>query len=113
MCDAYGGDLMAMESVLSLLSFVEPLGEESRRWAHRRLNNVTEGYHGKMLVAFADQNSQFYTANWIKRAQLTVSFLLPFIVQIDPSVVEEFKAEMKKAESEKEAESAASEKLVS
>ena len=72
MCDAYGNDPMTMECVLSLLTFVEPLGEVARRWAHRRLHNATEGYHGRMIVAFADPTSQFYSANWMKRAKLTV-----------------------------------------
>ncbi|CDS39605.1 Bromodomain containing protein [Echinococcus multilocularis] len=83
LCDAYGGDVMAMESVLSLLTFVEPLGEWARRWAHRRLDNATDGYHGKMLLAFTDPTSEFYANNWMRRAGLT----------IDPNVVEEFKAE--------------------
>ncbi|KAH9282625.1 Bromodomain-containing protein 9 [Echinococcus granulosus] len=83
LCDAYGGDVMTMESVLSLLTFVEPLGEWARRWAHRRLDNATDGYHGKMLLAFADPTSEFYANNWMRRAGLT----------IDPNVVEEFKVE--------------------
>ncbi|KAL5110260.1 Bromodomain-containing protein 9 [Taenia crassiceps] len=83
LCDAYGGDVMTMESVLSLLTFVEPLGEWARRWAHRRLDSATDGYHGKMLLAFADPTSEFHASNWMKRAGLT----------IDSSVVEEFKAE--------------------
>lgn len=72
LCDAYGGDVMTMESVLSLLTFVEPLGEWARLWAHRRLDNATDGYHGKMLLAFADPTSEFYASNWMKRAGLTV-----------------------------------------
>ncbi|VDK36737.1 unnamed protein product [Taenia asiatica] len=83
LCDAYGGDVMTMESVLSLLTFVEPLGEWARRWAHRRLDSATDGYHGKMLLAFADPTSEFHASNWMKRAGLTM----------DPNIVEEFEAE--------------------
>ncbi|KAL5968275.1 Bromodomain-containing protein 9 [Taenia solium] len=83
LCDAYGGDVMTMESALSLLTFVEPLGEWARLWAHRRLDSATDGYHGKMLLAFADPTSEFHASNWMKRAGLTM----------DPNVVEEFKAE--------------------
>lgn len=73
--DAYGGsnDAMVMESVLSLLKFVEPIGVEARRWAHLRLADATDGYHARMLVSFADPQSPYYTVNWMKRANLTVS----------------------------------------
>ncbi|VDM30214.1 unnamed protein product [Hydatigera taeniaeformis] len=82
LCDAYGGDAVTMESVLSLLTFVEPLGEWGRRWAHQRMDGVTDGYHGKMLLAFGDPTSEFYPSNWMKKAKLT----------IDPNVLEEFRA---------------------
>lgn len=77
MIDAYGGasDLTVVESVLSLLTFVEPIGVEARRVAHLRLADATDGYHAQMLISFADPESPYYSSNWMKRANLTVSHL--------------------------------------
>ncbi|KAM3172591.1 hypothetical protein ACTXT7_014221 [Hymenolepis weldensis] len=95
MIDAYGGagDLTVVESVLSLLTFVEPIGVEARRVAHIRLADATDGYHARMLVSFADPESPYYSSNWMKRANLT----------IDSSIVDEFKTKFEEEIAEKAA----------
>ncbi|VDO10729.1 unnamed protein product [Rodentolepis nana] len=92
MIDAYGGasDLTIVESVLSLLKFVEPIGLEARRVAHLRLADATDGYHAQMLISFADPKSPYHASNWMRRANLT----------IDPSIVEEFKATFEEGSAE-------------
>ncbi|VUZ53918.1 unnamed protein product [Hymenolepis diminuta] len=98
MIDAYGGasDLTVVESVLSLLTFVEPIGVEARRVAHLRLADATDGYHARMLISFADPESPYCSSNWMKRANLT----------IDPSIVEEFKTKFEEEIAEKTADAA-------
>uniref|UniRef100_A0A5K3FWH3 JmjC domain-containing protein n=2 Tax=Mesocestoides corti TaxID=53468 RepID=A0A5K3FWH3_MESCO len=85
MYDAYGGDSLALEYILSLLSYVEPIGPSARIWAHKKIDAATGGYHGKLVAAFAKTDSEFHSNNWIRRAGLTLDsdLIAEFIPKTD------------------------------